>query len=257
MNRDFNIKVKNSFKMDNIITSKNKLEETILKSKDEYLKAKSRKRIEFKEFLKMQIKFLGKEIWLIQGVFMIIIFLSLKSIFKELLYTANYGEGVIYLIFNISLLTGLSNIFFLIKSYKANMYELENSTYMSMSKILFSRFLIIGIGNIVTFIGIFYEIVINGGMTFYIALSLLIFPYLLISCGNNYLIKKLYKGENINLLIAFTIFVFFTINLILISLSIVKLDIFIKILMPISILLIGVLIIQFRKMYYSIFDMEV
>ena len=133
------------------------------------------------------------------------------------------------------------------------MMELENSTYMSISKIIVSRFIILSLGNLVTFISILVQLISKTNIIVYFGIVLLVFPYLLISCGNNLLINMSKKISN-NILIIYNLIIFILLNILIYFItnyiSIVRFLGFFTIILGI------IYIFQIRNIYFGNFNTE-
>jgi hypothetical protein len=120
---------------------------------DEFRKHKPKKRIGYIEFLFCQIQFIGFKIWLCEGFILTLICLILNIGFDgNFKYIVNHH--IPDLLCLCTILITMTSVPFFCRSYKYNMYELESSTKMSISNLLSSRIIIIGIGDIIFLIAI-------------------------------------------------------------------------------------------------------
>lgn len=253
MKNNFEKKIKKNLTINNFNISQQHVTETIEKSKEEYLRSKSKGRIGFLDFLKLQIKYVGTYTWLIQGIFTILAYMFMKVMLNNAKESLYISRGLIILLVNISLITAVGNMFFIAYSQKNNMMELENSTYMSISKIIVSRFIILSLGNLVTFISILVQLISKTNIIVYFGIVLLVFPYLLISCGNNLLINMSKKISN-NILIIYNLIIFILLNILIYFItnyiSIVRFLGFFTIILGI------IYIFQIRNIYFGNFKTE-
>ncbi|MBV4417218.1 hypothetical protein [Clostridium tyrobutyricum] len=165
------------------IYSINDVNHTIKIAADEFQKHRPKGKIGYMEFLFHEISFIGAKIWLCQGILLISIYIVLNIIFEgNLKYILDCHIPDLLCFFTV--FTTMIAIPFLCRSHRYKMYELESSTYMPISKLLSSRLIIIGIGDIILliFINIIVLNKVNIPTVFIILYSLLPFLISFVSC---------------------------------------------------------------------------
>jgi hypothetical protein len=118
-----------------------KMRETIHLAEKAYKERLLSKRIGFWEFISMQIRFIGRWVWLVQTVFLMI-FLFLFSHYR--IGTISM-QSVFLLLSSFAPLIAFVGFPEIMKSYAHNMEEIEACTRFSMQKLMGARMLIIGL----------------------------------------------------------------------------------------------------------------
>ena len=160
------------------------LENTILLARKEAGLRKRRKRISFMGFLSGQIAFIGWKIWIIQGFFLCILHGMLVR-FYEYYVTP---QTMVKLLFCLSILVFMSVLPLLYRSVRYQMQEIEAVSRFSCGKLLLSRLLIIGIGDIFLLGSIFLSTMIKTTLPAGSAMLYLCFPFLLAGSGCLYML---------------------------------------------------------------------
>lgn len=144
----------------------------------ELLKKQTRRRIAFLPFLSAQIRYIGWKIWLIQGIFLLLI-----SPVTSRFYGISYLESPLYtakLLFCLSVLAFMSALPFIYRSVRYKMQEIEAAAYFSSVKLLMARLIIIGIGDFFILSGIFCITIGKTSLRADSVLLYLCFPFLLV-----------------------------------------------------------------------------
>lgn len=160
------------------------LKDTLLLARKETCLRKRRKRISFIGFLSGQIAFIGWKIWIIQGFFLCILHGMLVR-FYEYCVTP---QTMVKLLFCLSILVFMSVLPLLYRSVRYQMQEIEAVSRFSCQKLLLSRLLIIGIGDIFLLGSIFLSTMLKTTLPAGSAMLYLCFPFLLAGSGCLYMI---------------------------------------------------------------------
>lgn len=161
------------------------LQKTCKVAKQEWIK-KHKNRIRFGGFLKLQIRFLGWRVWLIQNLFLMTIYTLFESMSKHFLVQNNRYAA--FFLSCISVLLLLTAIPFIYRSTKYKLQEIEMASFFSRTKLILANLLIIVIGNLFV-LGIVFWLAIEktsleaGSILLYVGM-----PYLTASCGFIYLL---------------------------------------------------------------------
>lgn len=161
------------------------MQQTCKAAKQEWTK-KHKNRISFWGFYKLQIRFLGWRVWLVQNLFLITIYILFESMSKHFLVENNRYASIFLCCISVSLL--LSAIPFIYRSAKYKTQEIEMASYFSRAKLILANILMIGIGNVFV-LGVVFGLAIvktslsAGGILLYLGV-----PYLIASCGFIYLL---------------------------------------------------------------------
>lgn len=156
---------------------------------------RKRRRINYPEFLKRQLRFIGWPIWLIQGTALIMLCMAFNGPLN--FYLVDSVKGIAFLLCWLSVLVLLSSVPMIHRSIRYKMHEIELSTRFSSVKLLLAKLLLIGIGNLVTLSTIFLLTIANTSLKSESVLLYLLLPYLSACCGFLYLLGHIpaYKFE--------------------------------------------------------------
>lgn len=141
---------------------------------------RKRRRINYSEFLKRQLRFIGWPIWLMQGTALIMLCIVFNGPLN--FYLENSAKGIAFLLCCLSVLVLLSSVPMIHRSIRYKMHEIELSTRFSSVKLLLAKLLIIGVGNIVMLSAIFLLTIANTSLQTESVLLYLLLPYLA-ACG--------------------------------------------------------------------------
>ena len=147
---------------------------------------RKRRRINYPEFLKRQLRFIGWPIWLVQGTAMILLCMAFNGPLN--FYLEDSAKGIAFLLCCLSVLVLLSSVPMIHRSIRYKMHEIELSTRFSSVKLLLSKLLLIGIGNIVLLSVIFLLTIANTPLQTESVLLYLLLPYLSACSGFLYLL---------------------------------------------------------------------
>lgn len=164
------------------IYSQNHVNETINVVCKEYENYKGRQRIGYIQFLFRQILFIGRKVWMYQGVILILMFLMLNIIFDgDFQYIVN-GHIPDLLCFYAVFIT-ITGLPFLHRSRQYRMYEVELAACMSISKLVSSRLIIVAIGDSVFLITIALIMLNKVNISTIFIIFYLLLPFLVCCCG--------------------------------------------------------------------------
>lgn len=141
---------------------------------------RKRRRINYSEFLKRQLRFIGWPIWLVQGTALIILCIVFNGPLN--FYLENSVHGIAFLLCCLSVLVLLSSVPMIHRSIRYKMHEIELSTRFSAVKLLIAKLLLIGIGNFVLLSVIFLLTIANTSLQTESVMLYLLLPYLA-ACG--------------------------------------------------------------------------
>lgn len=143
---------------------------------------RKRKRINFTEFLKRQVRFIGWKIWLMQGVLLSMLYAFFSVyIVGSIRYTA-------YFLCCLSVLVILSAAPIFYRSIRYTMYEVEIASRFSVVRLLLAKILIIGAGDVVLLTLFLWITVFYSGMRTERALLYILLPALVSGAGLLYLL---------------------------------------------------------------------
>ncbi|MHC6180882.1 hypothetical protein ACYUJ6_13665 [Clostridium sp. JNZ X4-2] len=164
------------------IYSENSVDNLVNRAQEEFQKYKTGEKIGYFEFLFRQIPFIGRKIWLFQGILLVFMLLLLNTIFDgDFKYIVNNHIGD--LLCSCAVFINMSGLFVFYRSQKYKMYEVELGAGISILKLLSSRVLIISFGDGIFFIAI-ASLVINKVNIPAVLISLyLLLPFLICCCG--------------------------------------------------------------------------
>lgn len=121
------------------------MKETIFLARKEIAKKAQRERISFWQFLKIQIRFIGWKIWLMQGIVLGGIYACMTGFFEK--YYVDHTEDLPKLLMVFATVVLMTAIPFLYRSIRYGMQEIESVTYVSSLRLMMARLLIIAIGD--------------------------------------------------------------------------------------------------------------
>ena len=172
--------------------------DTCLRAGEEICLKQRRERISFPSFLSMQIKFIGRKIWLAQGIFLLFV----NGMFRSL-YGNDYPENPLSaakLLFCLSVLVFMTALPFLYRSARYQMQEIEAASRFSCVRLLAAKLVIVGIGDLFILGGIFCIATWRTSLTAGSTLLYLCFPFLSAGSGCLYLLghcspKQFFAGS--------------------------------------------------------------
>lgn len=147
---------------------------------------RKRRRINYSEFLKRQLRFIGWPIWLMQGTALIMLCIVFYGPLN--FYLEDSVKGIAFLLCCLSVLVLLSSVPIIHRSVRYKMREIELSTRFSSVKLLLAKLLLIGIGNLVLLSVIFLLTITNTSLQTESVLLYLLLPYLAACSGFLYLL---------------------------------------------------------------------
>lgn len=167
------------------------LHSTILLAEREACLKQRQERISFVRFLAKQIRFIGRKIWIVQGVSLFVM-IALISRF--------YGDSItlhqmIKRLACLSILVFMTALPLLYRSVRYRMQEIETASRFSGVKLLLARLILIGIGDICLLTGILLTSIINTLIPADSAFFCLCFPFLLSGSVCLYMLGHLTPGQ--------------------------------------------------------------
>jgi hypothetical protein len=120
---------------------RDKMQETVRLSKKVYNERLLSKQVGFWEFIVMQMRFIGRWVWLLQAA-LLLVFLYLLSRYR---FEKIDMQPVFLLFSSIAPLVAFIGFPEILKSYAHNMEEIETCTRFSMRKLMGARMLILGL----------------------------------------------------------------------------------------------------------------
>ncbi len=174
--------------------SEEHLIQTMREARIAYQNRRNRERIRYPAFLLRQIRFVGATIWLLQGLLLLFAFsffgltnIGAVSNFEPRHFPVLLGCFAVFI--------AMTSIPFIGRSVQYRMLETEMATRISIPKLLLTRILIIGIGNVllltVSFLLASTKAELGTGS---IALYLLL-PYLIACCGCLFIQAYAHSGQ--------------------------------------------------------------
>lgn len=154
---------------------------------------KHRDRIRFWDLFKIQIRFLGWRVWLVQNLFLITIYILFESMSDHFGVENNRYTSIFLCCISVSLL--LSAVPFIYRSVRYKTQEIEMAAYFSRAKFLLVALLMLGIGNAVV-LGVVFGLAVvktslsTGGIVLYLGV-----PYLTTGCVLIYLLGHTPAGQ--------------------------------------------------------------
>lgn len=122
---------------------------------------------------------MGFKVWIIQGIFLFLINGILSRLYGYLLTPQN----VIKLLFGLSVLVFMTVLPFIYRSVRYQMHEIEAAARFSSVKLLLSKLIVIGIGDISLLGGIFLTTMVRTALPAANTALYLCFPFLLAGSG--------------------------------------------------------------------------
>lgn len=178
-NKMMETKLKQTLHQSPTTVNENRIEDTLLLARAEACRKQSRRRISFMGFLSRQIKFMGWKIWAVQGIFLLIIN---SILFRSYEYPLS-PQTMIKLLFCLSVLVFISVLPFLYRSVRCQMQEIEAAARFSSAKLLISKLIVIGMGDISILSGIFFTTMLQTSLPADRAILYLFLPFLLSGSG--------------------------------------------------------------------------
>ena len=154
---------------------------------------KHKDRIRFWDLFKVQIRFLGWRVWLVQNLFLITIYILFESMSDHFWVANNRYTSIFLCCISISLL--LSAVPFIYRSVKYKTQEIEMASYFSRAKFILVNLLMLGIGNVIVLGVVFGLAVVKtslsmGGILLYLGV-----PYLTTGCELLHLLGHTPAGQ--------------------------------------------------------------
>lgn len=172
------------------------LHATISLAEKEVCLRQQRRRITFSRFLRKQIGFTWRNLWIVQGISLIIL---------RILFSRFYSDPImplylLKLLACLSILIFMSALPLLYRSTRYQMQEVEAASRFSGAKLLLARLIIIGIGDACLLAGIFLTTILKTILPAGSAAFCLCFPFLLAGGGCLYLLghfppKQFFAGS--------------------------------------------------------------
>ena len=170
----------------NIQVSEKSLHNTLLLANSELQQKCQRSRISFREFLTLQIKYMGLPIWIVQGLLLSGICALLPSLLQY--YLAHLtSRGIAALLCCFSTILAMHSISFVYRSSRYGMWEIEAASHFSFARLLAAKILLSGIGNIILLGAVFIVISQNTSCNRARTLFYLLIPFLLARSGSLFL----------------------------------------------------------------------
>lgn len=167
----------------NIRVSQKSLHSTLLLANRELQQKCQKSRIGFSEFLTLQIKYMGIKIWIIQGLLLSGICALLPSLLQYYLGHLT-SRGIAALLCCFSTVLAMHSISFVYRSSRYGMWEIETASHFSLTRLLATRILLSGIGNIILLAAVFTVISQNTSCNRARTLFYLLIPFLLARYGS-------------------------------------------------------------------------
>lgn len=172
------------------------LHATILLAEKEACRKQLRTRITFPRFLGKQIGFIWRNLWIIQGISLIILRILIARFYSDPIAPLY----LIKLLACLSILILMSALPLLYRSVRYRMQEIEAASRFSGVKLLLARLIVIGIGDACLLAGIFLTTVLKTILPAGSAAFCLCFPFLLAGGGCLYLLghfppKQFFTGS--------------------------------------------------------------
>lgn len=145
-----------------------------------------RKRLTFRQFLSMQIRFIGWKVWAAQGGALLAICATLAHLFGQEYWRE--PAMVARLLFCLAVLTAMAAPPFLYRSVRYKMQEVEAAARFSSAQQLLARLIIIGAGDGVLLGGMLLTAAATSGLQLGSAALSVGLPFLLASGGCLYLL---------------------------------------------------------------------
>ncbi len=206
--KDFEALLKQSLRHAPEPTTQASLENTILPAKKQAIRRCQRKRIPFRQFLFRQVRYIGWQLWSVQGLMLLLFDRMLTQLYGERFWDS--PSSVARLLFCVSTLVSMMALPLLLRSRKYRMQETESAAYFSSARLLLAKLMVIGIGDLALLAGMFLTAQVRtsmqaGSLGFYLLL-----PFLILSAAYLYMMghcsgDRFFSGS-INLGIAMLLF---------------------------------------------------
>lgn len=151
------------------------LHTTILLAERESCQKQRQERISFARFLAKQTRFIGRKIWIVQGVSLFVMIVLIPRFYGDFLTL----QQMIKRLACLSILIFMTALPLLYRSVRYRMQEIETASRFSGVKLLLARLILIGIGDICLLTGIFLTGTINTLLPADSVFFCLCFPFLL------------------------------------------------------------------------------
>ncbi len=151
------------------------LHTTILLAEREACLKRRQERLSFAHFLGKQIGFTGRKIWIVQGIFLLVIIVLIPRFYRDAITLQHMIKRLICL----SILIFMTALPLLYRSVRYRMQEIETTSRFSGVKLLLAKLIAIGIGDICLLTGIFLSSIINTLLPANSVVFCLCFPFLL------------------------------------------------------------------------------
>ncbi|OPJ62268.1 hypothetical protein [Clostridium oryzae] len=171
------------------ICSDKHIKETISMVSYKYKSYKRKERIGYLEFLLRQIQFVGRKIWLCQGIVLFFMCWLINVVFGddfEYIVTRHIPE---FLCLYAVIIT-MAVIPFLERSQQHRMYEVELATRMSISRLICSKLIIIAVGDFVFLFAVAFIVVNRMSISVPFTILYLLLPLLMSSCGCIFILSR-------------------------------------------------------------------
>ncbi len=180
----------------------NGLENTIHLAKQQVRQKQRRGRIPFRRFLFRQVRYIGWQMWTVQGLVLLLFDRMLIQLYGERFWDSSVS--VARLLFCVSTLVAMMALPLLYRSRKYRMQEIESASYFSSNRLLMAKLAAIGIGDVFLLAGMFLTTIIRtsmeaGNLTFCLLLPFLVmsaaYLYMMGHCsGNGFFVGSISLG---------------------------------------------------------------
>ena len=168
---------------------------TLLLANRELAQKRQRSRIGFLELLALQAKYMGIQIWIVQGLLLSGICVLLPPLLRH--YLAHFTpRGIAALLCCFSAILAMNSIPFAYRSARYRMWEIETASYFSFARLLAAKMLLIEIGDIVLLGAVFTVTSLNTSCDRASILFYLLIPFLLARHGS-LLLQRLVSSEKL------------------------------------------------------------
>lgn len=165
------------------------MKETIYLVKQEIAKKTERTHISFWEFLKMQIRFVGWRIWVVQVIAVGVICLCMTSFFGK--YYMENPRYLLRMLMILAIVVLMTAIPFSYRSIRYCMQEVEAVTYISSVRLLLARLFIVAIGDAVLLGSIYILAITNSVVSKMLVFFCLAIPFLMVGNGCLFMMRHL------------------------------------------------------------------
>ncbi len=184
-NMDFEKRLIQSLRETPGLAGESNLENTIQQARLQAGKKYRRGRIPFRRFLSRQVRYIGWQLWTVQGLMLLLFDRMLIRLYGERFWDSQ--ASVARLLLCVSTLVAMMALPLLYRSRKYRMQEVEAASYFSSAKLLTAKLAAIGIGDAALLAGMFLMTIIRtsmqvGNLAFYLLL-----PFLVMSAAYLYM----------------------------------------------------------------------